>query len=333
MSTLSVHDIQGISTYGNQIRIPSGSNLNVVGDTTVGGKLDLSGQYDGPTWTTATRPSNPVVGTMGYNTETYLEVWDGTAWVSVTQKAYPDGVTNGLVLWLDANRNNGVSGNTWIDHSGTIGDVNINNRNNDWQFVTEGSSGLTCVYNGNNRTSSAGMNIPMNNGWVKKTATIDMWIRPAVDYTGGHGWFNNSDGRSYTNNTNWVWWGSWNTSNNHYLRFGNSSTCCNDLSAGGFRSNGYYVLNTWFHFVAAWDMFNTRARIYKNGQQIYSRTNFPSNITTSNPTNTGQLFNGHSRNDNMQFKGWCSQYRIYNRELSGAEVQSNYNEYKAFHGL
>jgi len=36
MSTLSVHDIQGISAYGNEIRIPTGSSLNVVGGAAVG---------------------------------------------------------------------------------------------------------------------------------------------------------------------------------------------------------------------------------------------------------------------------------------------------------
>ena len=36
MSILSVHDIQGISTFGNEIRIPTGSSLNVVDSATVG---------------------------------------------------------------------------------------------------------------------------------------------------------------------------------------------------------------------------------------------------------------------------------------------------------
>ena len=171
----------------------------------------------------------------------------------------------------------------------------------------------------------------MNNGWNKQTATIDIWIRPTGDHTGGHGWFNNSDGDSYTNNSNWFWWGSWSNSNNHYARWGNSSTCCNDLSFGSFQS--YYPLNQWMHFVLAWNTTQGRATLYKNGVQTHSKTNIPTNVTSSNPTNTGQLFNGHDRSDNMQFKGWCSQYRIYNRELSAGEVQTNYDTYKAAHNL
>jgi hypothetical protein len=35
MSSLSVRDIQGIASFGNEVRIPSGSSLNVVGNATV----------------------------------------------------------------------------------------------------------------------------------------------------------------------------------------------------------------------------------------------------------------------------------------------------------
>lgn len=44
MSTLSVHDIQGIAAYGNEIRIPSGSSLNVVGDLKKNGVAITSGK-------------------------------------------------------------------------------------------------------------------------------------------------------------------------------------------------------------------------------------------------------------------------------------------------
>ena len=92
-------------------------------------------------------------------------------------------------------------------------------------------------------------------------------------------------------------------------------------------------MNTWLHLVLAWNTTQGRAQLYKNGVQTHSKTNIPTNVTSSNPTNTGQLFNGHSRGDNMQFKGWCSQYRIYNRELSAGEVLTNYDTYKQAHNL
>jgi len=37
-----------------------------------------------PTWTTDTRPSSPVAGTMGWNTDLVsIEVYDGSAWGAV----------------------------------------------------------------------------------------------------------------------------------------------------------------------------------------------------------------------------------------------------------
>lgn len=310
------------------------TNATITNDLNAENLALTNGRLDLPVWTTGTRPSSPVVGTAGYNSSSDMEkveYWTGAEWLGVGETSYLDGVTNGLVLWLDPNRQNGYNGNVVTDHSSTIGDVNIKNRSNDWSITTESGTGLICIYNGSNRTGSPGINIPMNNGWNKQTATIDMWIRPTGDHTGGHGWFNNSDGNSYTNNSNWFWWGTWSNSNYHYARWGNSSTCCNDLSFGSFQS--YYPMNTWMHLVLAWNTTQGRATLYKNGSQTHSKTNIPTNVTSSNPTNTGQIFNGHSRGDNMQFKGWCSQYRIYNRELSAGEVLTNYDTYKAAHNL
>ena len=310
------------------------TNANVTSTGTIEIANLTNGRLDLPVWTTGTRPTSPVVGSQGYNSSEdmkKIEYWTGAEWLGVGETSYLDGVTNGLVLWLDPNRQGGYSGNVVTDHSNTMGDVNIRNRSNDWSITTESSTSLVCIYNGSNRTSVPGINVPMNNGFNKQIGTIDMWIRPTGSHTGGHGWFNNSDGDSYTNNSNWFWWGSWSNSNYHYARWGNSSTCCNDLSFSGFQS--MYPLNTWFHFCLAWNTTQGRATLYKNGVQQSQRTNLPTNITSSHPTNTGQLFNGHDRSDNMQFKGWCSQYRIYNRELSAGDILTNYDTYKAAHNL
>ena len=310
------------------------TNATITNDLNAENLALTNGRLDLPVWTTGTRPSSPVQGTAGYNSSSdmeKIEYWTGEEWLGVGETSYKDGVTNGLVLWLDPNRQGGYNGNVVVDHSNTMGDVNIRNRSNDWSITTEGSTGLVCIYNGSNRTSSAGINVPMNNGFNKQTGTIDIWMRPTGDYTGGHGWFNNSDGNGYTNNSNWFWWGSWSNSNYHYARWGNSSTCCNDLSFYGWHN--YYPLNTWFHLVLTYNTTQGRVTLYKNGSQISNRTSLPTNITSSNPTNTGQIFNGHQRGDNMQFKGWSSQYRIYNRELSAGEVLTNYDTYKAAHNL
>ena len=143
MSSLSVKDIIGLAAHNNTISIPSGNTLQVADKMTVG-ELEI------PVWTTGTRPSNPSVGNIGFNQSDEvqkIEYWSGTDWLGVGETTYQDGVTQGLVLWLDPNKQGGFSGNVVIDHSSTMGDVNIQNRSTDWTLQTESSTGLTCIYN------------------------------------------------------------------------------------------------------------------------------------------------------------------------------------------
>ena len=98
-----------------------------------------------PVWTSSTRPAAPAIGNVGYNSEDgfqKIEYWSGSEWLGVGETSYVDGVTQGLVLWLDPNRQGGVNGNIVTDHSSTMGDVNIQNRSSDWTIQTESSTSL-----------------------------------------------------------------------------------------------------------------------------------------------------------------------------------------------
>jgi hypothetical protein len=64
--------------------------------------------------------------------------------------------------------------------------------------------------------------------------------------------------------------------------------------------------------------------VYRNGVRLLNRTDMPTNIPTTVLNATGQLFANHERDDNMQFKGFCNVYRIYNRELSQSEIRQNF---------
>jgi len=80
MSSLSVHDIQGITTFNNTVRIPSGH------------KLSMEGELKLPTWTDSTRPASPELGLIGFNTEQEVtEVYNGTEWTSVGSSGALDG--------------------------------------------------------------------------------------------------------------------------------------------------------------------------------------------------------------------------------------------------
>ena len=82
MSTISVHDVQGFSTYNNTVRIPTGHKLDIAGDLKV------------PSHTTAGRPTAEV-GAIGFNTtlqilEIYVSVNGVNSWYALS-KAAPDG--------------------------------------------------------------------------------------------------------------------------------------------------------------------------------------------------------------------------------------------------
>lgn len=88
MSTLSVHDILGISSYSNTVRIPTGNTLSVDGSFSVGGAADFTGSLNVPVWTDGTRPVSPTQGSVGFNSTTgknYLEVYDGNDWKNATE--------------------------------------------------------------------------------------------------------------------------------------------------------------------------------------------------------------------------------------------------------
>ena len=82
MSTITVHDVQGFSTYSNTVRIPNGHKLDIAGDLKV------------PSHTTAGRPTAEV-GAIGFNTtlqvlEIYVSVNGVNEWYALS-KAAPDG--------------------------------------------------------------------------------------------------------------------------------------------------------------------------------------------------------------------------------------------------
>lgn len=237
-------------------------------------------------------------------------------------------VSDGLVLSLDASDRNSYpgSGTTFRDLSNVIGDININNRNNDWSFATDPATGNPCLYNVSLRTSSSGINIPVNNGFNKLEGTIEMWLKP-TSHTGAQGWFTNSDGASYTNASNWFWIGGYDASSILYFRQGNASSCCNDVTVSSLAST-YYQLNAWNCWTITWKVSTGTASIYRNSVLLSQRTNLPTDIPNTNPTNTGQLFNGHSYGDNTQFLGYCNSYKIYNRALTQSEINKNYDIHK-----
>lgn len=69
MSTIKVHDIEGISTYSNTVRVPSGHTLEIDGDLRL------------PVYTTGNLPGSGTEGELVYDSTTKsIKVWNGSAW-------------------------------------------------------------------------------------------------------------------------------------------------------------------------------------------------------------------------------------------------------------
>lgn len=99
MSSLSVHDIQGISAYNNTVRIPSGHTLDVQGTFTTA-SLAI------PVWDDASRPtSGLVIGTTGFNTDKgLLEIYGGL-----------DAENDNEPIWYYSDGTGGATGGYWPD--------------------------------------------------------------------------------------------------------------------------------------------------------------------------------------------------------------------------
>ena len=290
MSSLNVHDINGISTYGNEVRIPSGSNLNVQGEIDVT-TLDISTRLDLPVWTNATRPSNPATGTMGYNDDgnetKRMEFYNGTAWVEIgKQEIMSLPVTTGLVAWMDGNSWSS-SNNRWEDKSGnnnhtsnTVGTISTGN----WTGGSGASANFPYIY-GN---TDAGVRI--TNGWPNGSEYTFFHM---TRYTGGS--------RSR------IWQGlSGNWLSGHW-----SSRRAVFYHEGWLNSSSQGTLDDW---VQCTDSRQT-VRYNRGTGSWSSGGSYSPNGVAINNAGSGGCCNSNERSD------WaCAEIILYNRTLSSDEM-------------
>ncbi len=117
MSTLSIHDIQGLSAFSNKVRIPSGHRL------TFDGALNLRNVS-----TTNLPTSGNEPGDIVYNTNTKgISIWDGTAWSGAqdgsseaaaadsAKQLYNDGIVTSGKSYRYINTPNGGVKRVWCD--------------------------------------------------------------------------------------------------------------------------------------------------------------------------------------------------------------------------
>ena len=290
MSSLNVHDINGISTYGNEVRIPSGNSLNVAGELDAG-TVDISNRLDLPVWTNATRPNNPAVGTMGYNDDPddkkRMEFYNGNEWVEINRTEIMSvPVTTGLVAWMDGDSWSSAN-NRWEDKSGnnnhtsnTVGNV----QKGTWTGGAGASNTFSYIYGDTN----AGVRI--TNGWNNGNNYTFFHL---TRYTGG------SRGRIWQGlSGNWLS-GHWNGRRRVYYH------------EGWLNSGNQSPVDNWVQTTDS----RSLVRANRGANQWSSGGNYSPNGVAINNAGSGGCCNSNERSD------WaCATILLYNRTLSTDEM-------------
>jgi hypothetical protein len=121
------------------------------------------------------------------------------------------------------------------------------------------------------------------------------------------------------------------TSNDDSLRFSNANGTGPWYLANPGDGNDWAYLNTTTFYLNG-TAFNTTTVITSNGWNILGgyKTN---NVAFPNAANTWSYFIGSSGYPNRSFQGKVAAVLLYNRQLSAAEQQQNYNYFASRYGL
>lgn len=223
-------------------------------------------------------------------------------------------VTSGLVSWWRMEENTNTS-NGILDHAYSDLGYGANPGYHGTKFGTATTeAGPT---NGGNALIFSGddyIDITGDSGLIFSTQyTYSFWVRNPVFNAGDQFVFatgsdNSGTSRVYfqvTDGGNAIFWSHNNT---------------NNLSI----PDSAFTASNWNNFVVTWSSANTRLRIYLNGSQY----TFNNSASATNDQDSGHAVIGAYLNFANKFSGSLDEFLVYNRELSAAEVLSNYNYYQ-----
>lgn len=221
-------------------------------------------------------------------------------------------VTDGLVLCLDAANVKSYpgSGTTWTDlssirNNGTLTNGPTYSSNNGGTFVFDGvddhiTSFPSKLIDNGTKTLSV---------FFKTSLTSRQSLCEVRNNFASNGWFFVINRTAAGNLT--------------YQNLGSAATL--EVAAG-------ITTNVWYHACATYDAAATTARLYLNGIQVGDPV---TNMAVGNELTTG--YNGSiAKPDStfsVYFQGSIAQVSIYNRALSAAEIQQNFNALRGRFGI
>ena len=221
-------------------------------------------------------------------------------------------VTSGLVLCLDAaNRNsyNPGSGTTWTDLSGNGNTGTLTNMEVPGDYSS--TNGGSLIFDGTNEyveyvDFAAEFNLQPTAG-----ITVSVWFKTTVANTylinksSGSG----ADGYRLFGNAN-----------------GTMSFAVRSITA---TTSSAITTGGWLNIVGTW-IPSTSVLIYQNGTQVGSNIDFiPSNINY--PSELLEI--GRNASGTQGWNGSIAQVSIYNRALTAAEIQQNFNALRSRYSI
>jgi hypothetical protein len=229
----------------------------------------------------------------------------------------PTIVKSGLVLALDAANRKSYpgSGATWADIS----------RNGYNSTLTNGAAftiagGGAIAFDGANDRVDCGTNF---SSFITGTNsfTIECWVYPASTQAQyADIWGNHTD-----NFTGVVCQQNFTSSNQYTWGWGNGVSWATSGISNFFNLNAL----RWNHLVAIRN--GSSVLTYLDGLLIDTTTN--SSVVAPNSSFNFQIGTGYNLNSSRYLNGWVSNFRIYSRALSSAEVLQNYTATKGRYGL
>ena len=306
-SRLKVNEITKTSGSGT-VEFPHGG-ADFAGDVSATGDLtldSLGGAITMKSYAAASRPANPSVGTIIWNTDAIrAEVWTGDLW---NRMDVPGGVfpKNGLIVHLDATDTNSYngSGTVWTDLSGSGNNFNI----------------VASAHTGATGSKKAYMNFQGSHGMAKNGGDIS--LSGDVTYACVTRIRNSTSTwrtltRSYSADPHViVQSGAWNIG-----MYDNNGTGFRDSGADQTNLSGY-LSNTFMIMIWRWHATNDDPtyEFIVNGETLGTRRDSNARYNRGFGSIGGYHQNNQTPSSGSQYWGDIRMFACWNRRISNLEV-------------
>lgn len=178
---------------------------------------------------------------------------------------------------------------------------------------TTGKLGQALTFDGTNDYVLIPHNAAQNS--ASGDLTISLWMKPSVDFDTASSIWTLIRKQNGAGTQGWDWVINDAGVDGQTGIFICNGSGCDPLPSGDLVWNA----NQWYHFVVVFDAVNLDARYYRDGVLIATVTSGPSGYVQS----TGSIRIGDSQ-FSSDFPGVMDEVRLYNRQLSAAEVKQLY---------